>query len=225
MPNERIALAVRGEWLRLELELDYPPGNPSAPLVQAAAEELWLTSRVLELVGRYQAGRAARRVDLDQHTAPTGQHAAALAYLEEVPLTADEDLALALDPDTIEGLENELGDLPGTIADVYDLEDDHDDDHEVVRVEPDVDAGEVFARLREDRNPNAIEEGELMRACQRLTAAERLAPGRPLARELGIAPRLAGTAVQKARRRGWLPEVVDLAELAARSLEAEEAAE
>jgi hypothetical protein len=223
--NERIALAVRGDWIKLDLELDFPPGNAAAPLVQPAAEELWLASRVLALVSNYHAGRAARRTPLEQMTTPTDEHARALGYLEELnPVTSDEDLALALDPDAVEELE-ELLDEGGTIADdaADELSFEHDEDQaDDDALEPDEDTGPppgqdisaaVFDALRKTA-PLAADrptERDVMLACNRLTALERLHPSTALARELGIPANRVAPYIRMARARSWLPQVTNLA--------------
>lgn len=230
MSNERIALNVRGDWIKLDFELDFPNGNAAAPLLQPAAEELWLASRVLALVSNYHAGRAARRTPLGQMTTPTDEHADALAYLEELnPVTSDEDLALALDPDAVEELEELIdeGGGDGTIADAYDAADEasfeHDDedqdddelepDEPPVVVERDSQAAAVFDALRKTA-PLAADrptERDVMLACNRLTALERLHPSTALARELGIPANRVAPYIRMARARSWLPQVTNLA--------------
>lgn len=233
--SERIALDVRGSWLTLKLELEFPPDNSGATLVQHAAEELWLASRVLGLTARYHAGRTVRRSSPEHYVDPTAEHYSALAYLEEVaPMTADEDLTLALDPDELHELEDGLAD-GDSIADAYDAHDDpvddegQDDELDDDALEPHEDTGldatptetdrvaAVIERIRaEQRAPRppapaepaeGVTDGALMRACQTLTAIDKLAPGRALAEALGIPGNRVAPYVRKARNRGWLPQI------------------
>lgn len=185
--TEHINLDIRGDWLRLRLDLEYPPANPHETLHQAAAEELWLASRVLLLAGR------------TLYTTPGDEHRDALAYLDRIIAdTHDEH-----DPELYVVDDLDFSDYSD---DVDDEDQAGDEEHDQPPAVPDP-ADDTFARLRAEPDPPTITPDDVMRAAMSLTAAEKLAPGVPLARALGIPGRACGPYVRMARSRGWLPEI------------------
>lgn len=80
-------------------------------------------------------------------------------------------------------------------------------------VEAILDAGDTITEvIDDDAHADAatveVTAGDVMRACGRLTAIERLDPGVPLARELNIPGSRVAPYIRMARARGWLPHKI-----------------
>jgi hypothetical protein len=220
---DRIKLEASGSWLSIDLELNVPPDadlGRDASVKASLTEELLAVAGTLELVAAIVRGRTARRARPELRRVDEGTLDYVLRYLRETRPDHHAGGIVVRPPagDVVrefgEALRRREGRTEAASSEEAKPKDDEAvaEDLELDAIDEAVDEGLVDEPEQVDAAEPSIDPpdaGDVEAACRRLNPVERLHPGPPLARELGIPGNRVGPYVRMARARSWLPMKVD----------------